>query len=317
MYKLLVVTPIAHIRGLREKLASKFDLLEYPDPLFEDVVEVLPEADVIFTNPNKSKLPIDSKLQQAMTKLKVITTASTGLIHIDLIEAGRRGVEVISLTKELATIEKISSTAEHALALTLSALRRVPWSFSDVLDGNWDYEKFIGRQIDHLTVGVVGYGRLGKMYARYAQALGAEVLVCDPAYGSDNCPFPVQDMAEMVPRCDIISLHIHATSENLGLIGSELLASAREDLLLVNTSRGEVVDEKALQTFLGRNPGACYATDVLASEQTSKWDSPIYGLAKSGGNVLITPHTGGMTREAQEIAYHRVADMLIECAESL
>lgn len=312
MPKLVVITPIEHIEGLAEKLRSKFDVVTHPDPVLEDAAEDLKDADAVFTNPNKSRLAIRGRFFGAAPNLKVVTTASTGLLHIDLEEAGRRGIKVISLTKEFETIEKISSTAEHALALTLSALRRVPWSFRDVLDGGWDYEKFIGRQMNALTVGVVGYGRLGRKYARYVQAMGAETLVCDPAYTKDTCPFPLVSLEEIMRRCDIVALHVHATPENIGMINSGLLSLARPDLLLVNTARGEIVDENALADFLGKNPKALAAVDVLADEIEGKWNSPLVNLAREGKNVLITPHIGGMTKEAQEIAYHRVADMLIE-----
>jgi D-3-phosphoglycerate dehydrogenase len=312
MTKLLVVTPIEHIKGLGEKLRSAFDVTLFPDPVLSDLADALPEAEAIFTNPNKSRLPIDCALMDVATALRVIGTASTGLAHIDLEEASRREIDVVSLTRELATLERISSTAEHALALTLSALRRVPWGFADVLEGNWDYERFIGRQMDALTVGVVGYGRLGKMYARYADAIGSRVLVCDPAYSAERCPFPLMSIEELVPQCEIVSLHIHATPQNRDFFGERLLALAKPDLLLVNTSRGEVVDELALVRFLNANDEAKVATDVLRDELTHKWESPLIALAKAGGNVLITPHVGGMTREAQEIAYHRAADMLIE-----
>lgn len=312
MKKLLVITPISHIRGLKEKLASHFELLENSDPLFDDVSDVLGEVDGVFTNPNKSKLPINKRFMGAARNLKFITTASTGLIHIDLDEAARRSIKVISLTKELPTIEKISSTAEHALALTLSALRKVLWSNKDVLEKNWDYEKFIGRQFDQLTVGVVGWGRLGKMYSRYADALGAKVLVCDPKYNQEQCPHNMTDLDNLVQSSDVIALHIHATPENINLFDEQLLRTCKSDVLIVNTSRGEIVDEGAMVGFLESNPKAMLATDVLADELTDKWSSPLFKLAEVGGNVLITPHIGGMTKEAQEIAYHRVADMLIE-----
>lgn len=312
MQNLLVITPISHIRGLKDKLNSCFDLMEYPDPLFNDILKEISWANAIYTNPNKSKIPIDKYFLDLGTNLKAIATASTGLIHIDIEEVNRRQIKVISLTKEIQTIEKISSTAEHALALTLAVLRRVPWAFEDVLRGNWDYEKFIGRQLDHLTIGVVGWGRLGKMYARYVQALGAKVLVCDPAYKQSDCPHPMNNLEEIVRYSDIISIHIHATKDNIGLFGKRLLAMAKPDLIVINTSRGEIIDEVAMVEFLERNPKAMLASDVLTDELQNKWKSPILDLAKRGGNVLITPHIGGMTQEAQEIAYHRVADMLIE-----
>lgn len=312
MPRLLVVTPIEHIRGLRAKLTAAFELTVVPDPVLDELTDELEQVDAIYTNPNKSRLPIDIALFDHAPCLRVVATASTGLLHIDVAEAQRRGIDVVSLTKEYATIERISSTAEHALALTLAALRHLPVAMADVMAGNWDYEKFIGRQMDACTVGVVGYGRLGKLYARYAHAMGARVIVCDPAYTLERCPFPLVDLSRLIYESDIVSLHIHATPENYGLIGSALLAQAKPGLLLVNTSRGEIVDEAEMIDFLGAHPEAILATDVVADELTGKWHSPLISLARSSNQVLITPHIGGMTTEAQEIAYHRTADMLID-----
>ena len=312
MPRLLVVTPIEHIAGLGEKLTAAFKTTVTPDPTLDDVTRELERADAIYTNPNKSRLPIDAALFDRAPRLRTVATASTGLLHIDIVEAKRRGIDVVSLTSEYATIERISSTAEHALALTLSALRHIPAAAADVMAGSWDYERFIGRQMDMLTVGVVGYGRLGKKYARYTDAIGARVLVCDPAYTPESCPFPLVDLPTLMAESDIVSLHVHATPENLGLVNGALLEHAKPDILLVNTSRGEVVDEPAVIEFLRAHPTAMLATDVLTDELTRKWDSPLLPLAASGGQVLITPHIGGMTVEAQEIAYHRAADMLIE-----
>ena len=164
--KLLAITPIEHIDGLYDKLQAHFELIVYPDPIFSDVAKILPKIDVIYTNPNKSRLPVNAKIIEAAKNLKVIVTASTGLVHVDLESAKSKGVKVISLTQEYETINRISSTAEHALALTLLSVRNLFWAITDVQRKQWDYEKFVGRQINALTVGVMGYGRLGKMYAR-------------------------------------------------------------------------------------------------------------------------------------------------------
>lgn len=310
--RLLAITPVAHIKGLVEKLDRHFDLLVYSNPLLEDIKNVLPSVQAVYTNPNKSRIRIDTKLFSIARGLRVVVTASTGLGHIDLDEAKKRNIRVLSLTKEFATIEKISSTAELALGLTLAALRHIPQAFADVMMGNWDYEKFIGRQMNALKVGVVGYGRLGRKYARYVEAFGSSVMVCDPAYSAATCPYPLHTMEELIKLADIVSLHIHATPENRELIGERLLDLAKPNLLLVNTSRGEVVDEQAVVKFLRENPTAYYATDVLQDEMGRRWDGPVLKMAESGGNILVTPHIGGMTKEAQEMAYHRIADMLIE-----
>ena len=315
--RLLVATPIAHIQGLLEKLEKTFEVEYTPDPDHDQVMAVIDRFSALFVNPNKSKFRIDKEIICAGRNLKCIATASTGTVHIDIPLAMQRGIQVVSLTKELPTIERISSTAELALALTMAALRNLIPAVSSALEGSWDYERFVGRQVDQLTVGVVGYGRLGKKYARYLEALGARVLVCDPYKQSVDVPFELITLAEMIKECDVIALHVHVTSETRNMISRELLEQAKPTLLMVNTSRGEIVDEVAMVEFLNRNSHAKFATDVLANEIEDKWNSPLWAIARERpAQVIISPHIGGMTHDAQFIAYHRAADLLIQSMNS-
>lgn len=313
--KVLCITPVDHIKDLRGRMERTCQVRVHPDPVLADLKPDLPWAEAVFTNPNKSRVYLGARFMDLAASLKLIATASTGLIHIDLDQARERDIKVVSLTRELPTLERISSTAEHALTLTMAALRHLPAACGHVLQGGWNYEPFIGRQVNQLTVGVLGYGRLGKMYCRYLRALGAEVIVCDPAYDASSCPYPMTDIGGLFRRSDVVSLHIHATKGNLSLIGRSLLEQAGPDMVIVNTSRGEIINEPDMVDYLRGNPGATYATDVIAGEVGESVDSPILAYAKQGGGVIITPHIGGMTVEAQQIAYHRAWDLLLEALE--
>ena len=311
--KLLVATPVSHIKDLLDKLKSHFDVTYLPDPDQSLVLSNIPEFDGIFVNPNKSRFRIDRHLIEAGKRLSSITTASTGTVHIDLPFAAQKGIAVFSLTREMETIEKISSTAELALTLTMAALRNLVPAVADALNGSWDYEKFVGRQVDQLTVGVVGYGRLGRKYAKYLNALGAKILVCDPYKKPSEVPFDLVTIQEIAKNSDVVALHVHVTPETTSLVNSDFLNLAKSSLVLVNTSRGEVVDEDAMVKFLDRNANAKIATDVLANEIDRKWESPLWAVAKQRPmQAIIAPHIGGMTHDAQFIAYHRAADLLIQ-----
>ena len=220
-------------------------------------------------------------------------------------------IDLLSLTEEREIINTISSTAEHALALTMSAVRNVPQSFNSVLEGEWNYEKFIGRQLDKLTVGIIGYGRLGSKYAEYILSLGSEVLVYDP-YKSVNHPNILQkeNLDSIFELSDIISIHVHVNEETTDLINSSLLKKAKKDLIIVNTARGEVINERDLIDFLESNPESKAALDVLADEIVSRKQSEILNFVNNSQQIIITPHVGGMTKEAQEIAYNHAAEML-------
>ena len=159
---ILSITPIGHINNIKDELKKIGKLKVLNDPSSKEVEKMIYKFDAIFTNPNKSKVYLGEKIMDKAKKLKIICTASTGTNHINIKYAIRKKIKIISLKKEKKITNKISSTAEHALALTLASLRNVVNSSNSVLLGNWDYTNFIGRQINFMTVGVVGYGRLGK-----------------------------------------------------------------------------------------------------------------------------------------------------------
>lgn len=309
--KVLVITPIDHIRNARQEIEQFAAVTYVPQAGVHEVLEMIPGHDAVFTNPNKSKVFLGGDVLRYEPSLKVICTASTGTNHIDIDYASDQGITVLSLAEEREVINRISSTAEHAFALTLAAIRRIPQASESVRKGIWDYEPFIGRQFDHLTVGVVGYGRLGTYYSRYSRAFGAKVLVYDPHKKVNGRELiQVKTVEDLLAESDVISLHVHVTDETLGMVNRSWFELMKPHVLLVNTARGEVVNEVDLVTFLKNNMGAFYATDVIAHEITDRKESPVLQHAMGGNQVLITPHIGGMTREGQEIAYNHAIHML-------
>jgi lactate dehydrogenase-like 2-hydroxyacid dehydrogenase len=311
-HKTLVITPINHIKGVRESLESFSEVTLMDDPLLSDVLDVSHDYDAIYTNPNKSKVFLGKEVINASLNLKVIVTASTGTNHIDMEYAKEKNIKVLSLTEERKVIEKISSTAEHAFSLTMSSLRHVIKSHNDALNGNWDYTKYIGRQMDFLTIGIIGYGRLGSLYMKYCKAFGSEILVYDPyKVVKEEGVSQVNNLDYLIESSDVISLHVHVNAETTGIINKTLLKKMKGDVLIVNTSRGEVINEIDLVEFLRNNPNALFATDVLTNEIKNRLNSPLFMFAKTNDKqVTLTQHIGGMTREAQEIAYGHAANLL-------
>ncbi|MBF0126890.1 MAG: hypothetical protein HQM02_06725, partial [Magnetococcales bacterium] len=217
---ILVITPVRHIRGVAEILESIGTVTYLDHPTLAEVIEHLPGQQAIFTNPNKSNVFIGQEVMEAGSDLKVICTASTGTNHIDKEQARSRGLPIISLTEERSFINKISSTAEHAFALMMATLRHIPASFDAVKQGEWDYTPYIGRQLDHLTIGVVGYGRLGGMFSRYCKAFGARVLVVDPYKTVEDPTLEQVDPDTLLALSDVISLHVHATPETFAMVNA-------------------------------------------------------------------------------------------------
>jgi len=304
--KILCVTPVRHIKGVCELLESYGEVVYDEVANKVEVRQLLKNGyDILYVNPNKMTYRIDDDLMGA-SSLKAICTASTGTNHIDKIMCERRGIKILSLTADYEVIERITSTAEHAFCLMISLIRNLPTSFKAAQDLDWDYTKFIGRQLDHLTAGIVGYGRLGRMMAKYCQAFGMKVLVCDPYKGVDG--FECVDFTELCSRSDVISLHIHLDDKTANMINASAIQKCN-GVYLVNTSRGGVVDEAAVIDGLASGKLAGYGTDVVVDELGDIENSALIQRSHDL-NIIVTPHIGGMTREAQEIAYNSAANKI-------
>ena len=310
--KILVITPTNHIKGLNKILNSigKVDYLE--DPNKKQVEMIIEKYDAIFTNPNKSKVFLGKEVLDIAKSLKVICTASTGTNHIDKKYAEMKGIEVISITNERKVINSISSTAEHAFALTLSSIRNISNAHNAALQGKWDYTNFIGRQMNFLNIGIIGFGRLGKLYATYCKAFRSKVYVYDPYKAVKSKTIKqLKTLKELVKICDIISIHVHINDDTHKMLNKNYFRLMKKNVLLINTSRGEIIDDKDLIQFLELNPNAKFATDVLTDEVSGIKKNIILNYAKTNrSQLLVTPHVGGMTTEAQQIAYSHAANLL-------
>ena len=309
--KILVITPVLHIRDIKKNLDSIGEVTYLDDPTSDEVKAIICNFDAIYTNPNKSKVFIGKEILDAANRLKVICTASTGTNHIDKVYVKKIGITLLSITEEREVINRISSTAELAFSLTLASLRHVVKSNNSVLNGDWDYEKFIGRQMNFLTIGIIGYGRLGTIYAKFCKAFDSKILVYDPYKEIiDRKITKVNYLKDILKESNIIALHVHVTDETIGMIDKACFDFMKKDVVIVNTSRGDIVNENDLVGFLQSNPKARVATDVLVNEIKDRKNSPLLKYAKKSDQVIITPHIGGMCVESQEIAYGHAAKML-------
>ena len=320
MQDLLVINNINGTKGLREKLEKYFHLIYLPDATYESINQLDREKKLrihsIFTNPNKSKVQIDSDLLDIFPSLKIICTASTGTAHIDIEECKKRDIEIISIKNELHILEKISSTAEMAFLLMLAGIRDLIPSVQDVQKGNWDCDKFIGRQINNLNIGIIGYGRLGKIFTKFCEPFNSNIYIYDPYVKTKDIKKfnTVESLNNIAEICDIIVLHIHANKETKEIINSSFLKNCKYDTILVNTSRGEIINEDDMIDFLKKNPKCKYLTDVISNESINKTSSPIYNSFLSGilgKQLVVTPHVGGVTHDARDIAYNHAASLLI------
>lgn len=302
---LSVLTPIDHIKGLYDFFQSNFNKVNYCSGINHKTLSCIKNSDCLYVNPNSLGYKIDSNILSE-SNVKVVATASTGLDHIDLLYCSKNNIKVISATTDYDVIDKVSSTAEHAFCLMLAIVRNLIPSNQSVKYGNWDYYPYVGRQINYLKIGVVGYGRLGKMFAKYCEAFGAEVFICDP-YKESNYPnLKLQDLAKL---CDVISIHVHLSEETKEMINESVISNMKK-CYIINTSRGGVVNEQDILCGLSSGNILGYAADVISSELTDISNNIIINNMDKF-NILITPHIGGMTIEAQSIVYFHIANKLV------
>ena len=303
----IVVTEPKHLAEcVKQALADLGSVLYGP---FDDgaLARELPECDVLMVRLGHH---IGGAIISAAPKLRFILTATTGLDHIDLDAAKAASVRVISLRDCPGAIGDVSATAEHCFGLLLALLRHTPAATAHVLEGGWDRDRFWGRQLKGKSLGVIGYGRIGAMVARYAAAFGMNVVACDKAPTKIGPPAKPVSFDELLRHADVVSVHVTATPENCDLIDRAAIARLKRGAILINTARGSVVDEAALAEAVRRGQLLGVAVDVVAGEEHGEVsDSPLLSAARDGCNILITPHIGGATHES--IAQTETA--LIEC----
>ena len=301
MRKIAVITPVSHLKGIKELILEKAETVFYCEDWSKDSIRsVLLDfnIDTILCNPNQQTYKIDKELLEG-TKVTTINSCSTGLNHIDLEYCKKNNIEIQCHKNDYELINQLPSTSELAFGLMMSLLRKIPQGDQHVSEYNWDYTQFIGRQIKDLNIGIIGYGRLGKMMYNYCRAFGANVCVYDP-YQDINKDMPLQHLIE---NCDVLSIHVHVTDETKYMINKDLFGYIKGDCYIVNTSRGEIVNEDDIVEGLKSGKITGYATDVVENEFDDLTKSPIIKAMNEGENIIVTPHVGGMTIEGQTKAY--------------
>jgi D-3-phosphoglycerate dehydrogenase len=245
----------------------------------------------------RSGVKATAKVLASPGKLKAIARAGVGVDNIDLDAATSKGILVLN-TAEASTL----STAEHALALMMSLARKIPAANQSLRSGQLEWKKrsqYQGTQLAGKTLGVVGLGRIGRTVASRAIAMEMNVLGFDPYFNAptalDGKVRMVKDFDEFLSQVDVITFHVPGGEGTRHLLNRErLFGKCKPNLLVVNDARGEVVDEYALAEALKEKKVAGAALDVFQTEPPAK-DHPLFGLE----NVVLTPHLGASTDEAQ------------------
>jgi D-3-phosphoglycerate dehydrogenase len=296
--RVLVTEPLSE-RGL-ELLRKDFQVEVRPDLTGGDLAGAIGPYDALVV---RSQTQVTAEVIEAAESLKVIARAGIGLDNVDVEAATRRGVMVVN-----APQSNIISAAEHTIALLLAQARNVPRADRALRAGTWERSAFQGVELQGKTIGVVGLGRVGALVAQRAAAFGMRVIAFDPYVPRERAKEMgvelMPTLEALLVQADFVTIHLPRTPDTEGLIGEHELSMVKEGARLVNTARGGIVDEAALLKALedGRLAGA--SLDVFANEPTTR--SPLFEL----DNVVVTPHLGASTAEAQDKAGMTVAEMV-------
>lgn len=295
----MVVVSSCNLRDVPEAIATLEavgELRQVPEERGA-IVAALRDADAFLTG---AVVRVDTQLLAAAHRLRVIGAPSTGTDHLDHDAIAAHGITLFHLAHERALLDTFTATSELAFALLLALIRKLHPAMHDAVQGVWSRERYTGFQLYGKTFGVLGLGRLGTISARIANGFGMRVI----AHDMRDVTAPdvtMVDFLTLLRESDVLSIHVHLMPENIGFMSASAFGVMKPGAILLNTSRGKIIDEAALLDVLrlGRLAGA--GLDVIDGEWLSGEERarhPLIAYAREHDNLVITPHIGGATRES-------------------
>lgn len=274
---------------------------------YDELLEEIKDTDALIV---RVETRVDKKVFDNAEKLKIIASMTTGLDHIDLKEAEVRGIKVVSLPGYATT-----STAEYTMSLMLSLIRKVPWAFDHVKKERWERHRFLGTELSGKTLGIIGFGRIGSKVARYASAFGMKIIFYDPYFDETLLKgikaMRVLSVDEIVKQSDVITIHTFLSKETEKMFRKQQFDKMKSNAIIVNASRGMVVDESDLVEALIEGKIAGAALDVYEEEPLPP-SHELVNYAREHENLIITPHIAGSTKESIETAAKFVAESVLK-----
>ena len=299
--KRILVCDGLHETGLELLNAEEGIVVDAPDKWGMDrIAAELPNYHAMVV---RSRTRVTKEMLDTARKLTVIGRAGTGVDNIDIETASAKGVLVMNTPGANAM-----AAAEHTMALILSLARHVPQATQSIRERRWEKARFVGTELYQQTLGILGLGKIGSIVADRAVAMGMEVICHDPFISKEvasGMGVSWVDLDELFARSDFISLHTPQTPETEQIINKESISRMRQGIRIVNCARGKLIDEDALYEALVSGHVAGAALDVFAKEPPT--DSPLVSLP----NVVLTPHLGASSVQAQANVAHMIASQLI------
>ena len=311
----LIINQSEYSQGQIKDIKKKCNLLNLEYPSQKDLLDFIKRkklntVKIILTNLGVS---INAKIINHLPNLKYVITPTTGVNHIDINFLKKKKIKIFSL-KNKKNLNKINSTAEHAWCLILGISRNlVNYHQDSMIKGRWNRNLHIkdNFQLSGKVLGILGYGRLGKMINRYAKSFGMKVLIFDKIPKKKLSNFC--NLEKIFRKSDIISINLSYGKSTHNLITNKIVKNAKIKQILINTSRGEIIQQSALDLYLNPSKGRYLGLDVLKDD--FKWSrkiptSEFKFLKKYKKRILLTPHVGGVSIDAKDITRKMTLDSL-------
>ena len=268
----------------------------------DDLAEAISDYHALIT---RSGTSVTSGIIDRARNLRVIGRAGVGVDNVDIESASRAGIIVMN-----APTGNTLAATEHTMAMMLSAVRKLPFAHNSLGEGQWNRKMFVGIQLYKRTLGIVGLGRIGSEVAKRARAFDMHLVGYDPYIKREKADKfgveLVESLGDLLKRADIITFHVPLTGETRGMIGSDEFALMKDGVVVINCARGEVINENDLAAALKSGKIFMAALDVFSKEPLEP-ESPLHGLE----NIIVTPHLGANTEEAQKNVSIIIAQQVI------
>ena len=296
------------INEMAVKIVEKTATVDNLPTMDEDeLVKIIGDYDALLV---RSQTKVTKKIIEAGKNLKIIGRAGVGVDNIDLDAATQNGVIVVN-----SPDGNTNAASEHTLALMLSMARNIPIANASVKEGLWERSKFTGVEVFGKTLGIIGFGKIGRHVGQVALALGMNLIVFDPystreAVEKFGAKY-VEHLDDFWGECDFITVHTPKTKETDHLINKNTINRMKKGVRLINCARGGIMEEAALKEGLESGQIAGIAIDVYENEK----DVANCPLIKCGNNAVLTPHLGASTSEAQINVALDVAEQVVDVLE--
>jgi D-3-phosphoglycerate dehydrogenase len=293
--KVIFLGPESHQKFVK-KLLPKFNVIFANTELLVD--REIKDADIIFDA--YMKVPFNEERLNSAKKLKLFITATTGASHVSINILEKKNIPILTLKGQEHITKNLTAAAEHSWLLLMAAARQLPSALNETKGGEWDRNKFPGTMLRGKSIGVVGCGRIGEWVGKYATAFGMIVYGYDPCNLPNPDIFDAKELDEMLSISDFVSIHVPLLESTKLLFDAARISKIKRGAILVNTSRGEIIDEIALLQALESCHLKGVGLDVITSEPYTVND-PLIIYSQNNDNLLITPHIGGFSPDALDI----------------